>query len=481
MATGAAVEAMNKANSGRTKMRLRFKATHVVLAMLCVMYFITYIDRVNISTAASEIQKELHLSNTQLGLVFSAFAYPYLLFQVIGGWVGDRFGPRKTLFWCGMIWAASTIMTGFVNSLLTLFIARVALGFGEGATFPTATRAMQYWTPAGKRGFAQGITHAFARLGNAITPPLIAALMFWLTWRGSFVALGLVSLLWGRDLGRLFPQRAQGSSRNHRGRTGVASATPRQYAASGTLGRAVAPDVAGHADLFLLRLEPVAVPELAAAVLQEQLQPGYQEFGAVRLGRVLCRRRRRQPGGNFVRPDSEEDRQRPLRAVERHDHRLRRRAAVAAADPVHPRHHHRRSVPVGGLFLRRTRHRPDVVGADGHRAEIFRYRRRPDEYRLGAGGDRFAFGGRLRDRCDRQLVLAVPDVDGTIAARRVFGVPDASGVAVRGRRRRDSVGWTARRGGINRPPQVRDPPEFGFARQSLVSRALQGKAWLLMH
>src|SRR5216684_4149226 len=165
-------------------MRLRFKATHVVLAMLCVMYFITYIDRVNISTAASEIQKELGLSNTQLGLVFSAFAYPYLLFQVIGGWVGDRFGPRRTLFWCCMILAGATIMTGFVHGLLTLFIARVALGFGEGATFPTATRAMQYWTPAAKRGFAQGITHAFARLGNAITPPLI-------------IALGLVSLLWG--------------------------------------------------------------------------------------------------------------------------------------------------------------------------------------------------------------------------------------------------------------------------------------------
>ena len=89
-------------------MRLRLKATHVVLGMLCVMYFITYVDRVNIGTAASGIQKELHLSNTQLGLVFSAFAYPYLLFQVIGGWVGDRFGPRRTLFWCGLIWAAST-------------------------------------------------------------------------------------------------------------------------------------------------------------------------------------------------------------------------------------------------------------------------------------------------------------------------------------------------------------------------------------
>jgi MFS family permease len=178
-------------------MRLQLKATHVVLGMLCVMYFITYVDRVNIGTAASEIQKELHLSNTQLGLVFSAFAYPYLLFQVIGGWVGDHFGPRRTLFWCGLIWAASTIATGFVTGLTTLFIARVALGFGEGATFPTATRAMQYWTPAGKRGFAQGLTHAFARLGNAITPPLIAALMAWLTWRGSFILLGVVSLLWG--------------------------------------------------------------------------------------------------------------------------------------------------------------------------------------------------------------------------------------------------------------------------------------------
>src|SRR5712671_4142302 len=178
-------------------MRLRLKATHVVLGMLCLMYLITYIDRVNIGTAASEIQKELGLSNTQLGLVFSAFAYPYLLFQVIGGWVGDRFGPRRTLFWCGMIWAVATIMTGFVHGLLTLFIARVALGFGEGATFPTATRAMQYWTPATKRGFAQGLTHAFARLGNALTPPLIAVLMAWLTWRGSFIVLGLVSLIWG--------------------------------------------------------------------------------------------------------------------------------------------------------------------------------------------------------------------------------------------------------------------------------------------
>src|ERR1700709_117661 len=127
-------------------MRLRFKATHVVLAMLCVMYFITYVDRVNIGTAASEIQKELGLSNTQLGLIFSAFAYPYLLFQVVGGWVGDRFGARKTLFWCGLVWAVATMLTGLVSGLVSLFLVRILVGLGEGATFPTATRAMQNWT-----------------------------------------------------------------------------------------------------------------------------------------------------------------------------------------------------------------------------------------------------------------------------------------------------------------------------------------------
>jgi MFS family permease len=88
-------------------------------------------------------------------------------------------------------------LTGLVGGLVTLFLARFLLGFGEGATFPTATRAMQNWIPSGKRGFAQGLTHSFARLGGAVTPPIVAALMFAVTWRGAFVILGIVSLIWG--------------------------------------------------------------------------------------------------------------------------------------------------------------------------------------------------------------------------------------------------------------------------------------------
>src|SRR5262245_47138765 len=167
-----------------------------VLFLLCVMYLITYVDRVNIATAAGDIRRELSLTATQYGLVFSVFGYPYLLFQVFGGWVGDRFGPRKTLFVCGLVWAAATIMTGLARSLTSLLILRIMLGVGEGATFPVATRAMQNWTPAGRRGFAQGITHAFARAGLVLTPPLVAWLIALTSWRGSFVILGCASLVW---------------------------------------------------------------------------------------------------------------------------------------------------------------------------------------------------------------------------------------------------------------------------------------------
>jgi MFS family permease len=171
-------------------------ATRIVLLFLCLMYFITYIDRVNLSTSASAIQKEFKLTNTQLGIAFGAFGYAYLVLQIWGGWIADRFGARKTLAVSGFIWAGATMLTGLAGGLISLFLARLLLGIGEGATFPTATRAMANWTPPGKRGMAQGVTHSFARAGNAVAPVLVVWLMALQGWRGSFVMLGLVSLVW---------------------------------------------------------------------------------------------------------------------------------------------------------------------------------------------------------------------------------------------------------------------------------------------
>jgi MFS family permease len=172
------------------------RSTTRVLALLCAMYFITYVDRVNVSTAAAVFGKELSLSNTQVGFVFSAFAYFYLVFQIIGGWIGDRFGPRRTLTICSIIWAGATVLTGLAGGFVSMVLARMLLGLGEGATFPTATRAMSNWTAPGGRGFAQGITHAFARIGNAVTPPLVTWLMLAYSWRASFIILGAFSFVW---------------------------------------------------------------------------------------------------------------------------------------------------------------------------------------------------------------------------------------------------------------------------------------------
>ena len=108
------------------------------MVLLCIFYALAYIDRSNISTAAPFIHTDLQLSDAQMGLVFSAFALPYAFLQMPGGWLGDRFGARRTLAWLGGVWAAATVATGAAGGLGTLLTSRLALGAGESAAFPTA-------------------------------------------------------------------------------------------------------------------------------------------------------------------------------------------------------------------------------------------------------------------------------------------------------------------------------------------------------
>ncbi len=175
---------------------MRNQASRLVLFIICLMYLIFYVDRVNISTAAPIMQKDLGLTATELGIAFSAFAYPYAFFQIAGGWLGDRLGPRTTLALCAVLVGISTIWTGMVGGLAALFMSRLVLGIGEGPAFPTATRALSNWMRPDQRAFAQGVTHAFSRFGNAATPPLIAAIVVAFSWRDSFYFLGAISLLW---------------------------------------------------------------------------------------------------------------------------------------------------------------------------------------------------------------------------------------------------------------------------------------------
>ncbi|MBN3728137.1 MFS transporter [Burkholderia sp. Ac-20379] len=173
--------------------------THVqqaVLALLCAMSFILYLDRVNLAAAAGPIKAELGLSNTTLGVAFSAFGYTYAIFQIIGGWLADRMGARRTLLLCGSIWVVATIATGMVGGLASLCAARLLLGVGEGAALPAQARAIANWFQAKDRGFVQGITHSSSRLGNAVAPTLVALLATLYSWRLSFIIVGVMTALW---------------------------------------------------------------------------------------------------------------------------------------------------------------------------------------------------------------------------------------------------------------------------------------------
>jgi len=155
---------LETATSKRTKTRW------LVLLLISFMYLITYMDRSNISVAATGITKEFGLSKTEMGWVFSAFALAYALGQFPGGWLGDRIGPRKVLTVIMFWWAIAAVSTGAAAGLLTLIGARFLLGLGEAGAFPVATRGMQLWFPKVERGRIQGITHCFSRFAVAITP-----------------------------------------------------------------------------------------------------------------------------------------------------------------------------------------------------------------------------------------------------------------------------------------------------------------------
>jgi sugar phosphate permease len=164
--------------------------------MISVMYLITYLDRVNISTAAPEIAKEFGFDKVTMGFIFSAFVWAYALFQVPGGWLSDRFGARKMLGVIVTYWSVMTAATALAFSATSFIAVRFLFGVGEGGAFPGATRAMQLWYPRQERGFIQGITHSASRAGAAIAPPIVVFIMSGYGWRPVFYVCGAVGLLW---------------------------------------------------------------------------------------------------------------------------------------------------------------------------------------------------------------------------------------------------------------------------------------------
>ena len=157
---------------------------------------ITYMDRVVLSASAPSIRSELGFSLMTMGLIQSAFRWGYALFQIPGGWLGDKIGPRRALTLIVTWWSVFTSATALAWSGTSMVVFRFLFGVGEAGAFPIATRSLSRWMLPVERGFAQGVTHAGSRLGAAMTPPIVVWLIVTWGWRPVFVIFGALGIVW---------------------------------------------------------------------------------------------------------------------------------------------------------------------------------------------------------------------------------------------------------------------------------------------
>jgi ACS family glucarate transporter-like MFS transporter len=169
---------------------------------LFILSAVSYLDRVNISIAGGSIAEAYHLSDVQLGKVFSAMLVGYALFQTAGGRLADRFGARRVLtagvIWWGIFTALTAMVPANIAGALFIFVVvRFLLGAGEAVIYPSANQFIARWIPAAERGIANGWIFAGVGAGAGLTPLLITHIMLRHGWRSSFWVCSLIGFAAG--------------------------------------------------------------------------------------------------------------------------------------------------------------------------------------------------------------------------------------------------------------------------------------------
>jgi ACS family glucarate transporter-like MFS transporter len=171
-------------------------ARRIVLAFAITLAVITYLDRVAIAVAAPVIRDDLALSTIQMGWALAVFGWAYALFEIPGGWLGDRIGPRRVLMRIVIWWSLFTAATGWAWSATSLIATRALFGAGEAGAFPNLTRVLTTWLPVKERERAQALLWLATRVSGAFTPLIVASLIAVLSWRRVFELFGLVGVVW---------------------------------------------------------------------------------------------------------------------------------------------------------------------------------------------------------------------------------------------------------------------------------------------
>jgi MFS family permease len=174
------------------------RARWLLLALLVISVSVNYVDRGNLSVAAatSEFRSALHLDNRDLGILFGAFFVTYSLFQIVAGWLVDRFNVYAVFTAAFLLWSAATVSTAFAQGFALLLILRLVLGVGEACAYPSYSRMIYAAFPERERGFANALIDAGSRTGPAIGVLAGGLILARWDWRMLFLSIGLAGCLW---------------------------------------------------------------------------------------------------------------------------------------------------------------------------------------------------------------------------------------------------------------------------------------------
>lgn len=167
-----------------------------MLALLCSLTALTYLDRICISIVGVRIKSDLHLSNEQFGWVLAAFALAYALFEIPSGMLGDRVGPRKLFMRIVIWWSIFTMFTGLVNGLIALLVIRFLFGVGESGTYPNSILVVSRWFPVSETGKALSWVGIGSQIGAGIAPLIIVPIAAAYGWRAPFFVIGFIGFIW---------------------------------------------------------------------------------------------------------------------------------------------------------------------------------------------------------------------------------------------------------------------------------------------
>jgi MFS family permease len=195
-------QASAETNTPEVKPSSSVKIRWYLIALLVIGGIINYLDRNNLSIANTTIAKEFGLNALQMGLLLSAFSWPYAIANLPAGYLVDKYGPKRMFAWAAGLWSIVSMISALANSFGFLYAARVALGISESPFFTSGLKVADKWFNKTERALPVSIVNTGSQIANALAPPLLTFLLLTMTWRGMFVVIGalgvVIALVWLR-------------------------------------------------------------------------------------------------------------------------------------------------------------------------------------------------------------------------------------------------------------------------------------------